>query len=147
MNRCLLHIDVSDSNDNIEDDLIKIKLSEEDVVQLNFTQFFIRSKYLRDKYKYLDAINSIQNEILEMKQINNIQEESIKIFFELLEEEKITIPIEIYKGIYKLSEYLNIPKFIWNHKRIAEEKLFQDLDFSIQILNDSYSSNKILKNL
>ena len=63
MNKKLLQIDVSKfKNETEEEDLIKIKLDKEDIVTVNFSKLVNKSKYIRDKYKYSEAINAIQLE-------------------------------------------------------------------------------------
>ena len=60
----------------------------------------------------------------------------------MIQEEKVSIPIEHYKDLYTLSEYFNISKFTENLDKISEEELFNDLDFTIQLLIDSTRSSK-----
>ena len=67
MEEHLIQIDVSNSKYKTKDDLIKIKFENEEDIQINFTNFFIQSKYLLDKYKYSEGLDSIQNELDEMK--------------------------------------------------------------------------------
>ena len=104
-----LHIDVSKAKVQREEDLIEIPFQDEEVFQVNFYKLIHQSKYIRDKYKYSEAINLIQCEIKEIIRKYNIKEESIKFFIQLIQEEKITLPIEHYKDIYTLSEYFCVP--------------------------------------
>ena len=63
MTKSLLKIDISNSKNEIKDDLIKIKFQNEDDVQINFTNFFFQSKYLLEKYKYSEAIDLLPSEM------------------------------------------------------------------------------------
>ena len=50
MNKELLYVDISKSKK--EEDLIEIRLGNEEVAEINFSKLFNQSRYLRDKYKY-----------------------------------------------------------------------------------------------
>ena len=53
MNKNHLKIDISKFKYvGEEEDLIRIKLEEEDEVQVSFSKLVTYSKYIRDKYKY-----------------------------------------------------------------------------------------------
>ena len=63
-----------------------------------------------------------------------IQEESIKLFIELIQEEKVELPIEHYKDIYTLSEYFCTSTITKELDNISQKSLFKDLNFTIQFL-------------
>ena len=136
MSKHLLQIDASKSKDNNDDDLINIRFQNSEVIQANFPKLFIQSKYLRDKYIYFEGLNSIQNELDDLENKMNISTESIKYFIELVENEKVEIPIERYKDVYTLCEYFCIPKLIHALDKISRDELFHDVNFTIQILID-----------
>ena len=141
MRKHLLQIDVSKSKYEIEEDLIKIPLRNEESIQVNFSNCVKLSKYIRDKYTYPDALKLIQQDIKKIKQKFHIADESIKLFFQLIQEEKVNITTEHYKAFYTLSEYFCISKLMDELDNISREELFNNLDFTIQILID-YKSIK-----
>ena len=47
MSKRLLQIDISKSEYEKEEDLVKIKFKNEDYLQINFTNFFFKSKYIQ----------------------------------------------------------------------------------------------------
>lgn len=108
MNNGFLQIDVSSSKEKEDDDIIKIRFGDDEIIQMNFTKFFFQSKYLRGK---LNAFNSIQDEIYEINMKMKISVECIKSFIQLVQEKKVNIPIESYKDICTLLEYFCIQKF------------------------------------
>ena len=134
MNKELLYVDISKSKK--EEDLIEIRLGNEEVAEINFSKLFNQSRYLRDKYKYSECIELIQEEIHHIKENTNVCDKSMKLFIELVSEDKIKFPIEHYKDIYTLSEYFCIPTITTELDKISRDKLFQDLNFTIQTLLD-----------
>ena len=135
------HLQIDFSKSKRDKDLIEIKFQNDDSVQVNFSKLVCHSKYIRDKYNYSEALNSFQQEIDEIEQNMKIKEESIKFFIQLIQEEKITFPIEHYKDIYTLSEYFCVPTITTELDNIRGEELFNDLDFTIQILQDYEAAN------
>ena len=122
MSKNLLQIDVSSPNK--EEDLIHIKINEDETISVNFCKLVKRSKYIRDNYKYSEAIDFLQPEITEIQNKYHIKEENIKCFIQLIQDEKISIPIESYKDIYTLSEYFKIHTFTQILDKISRETLF-----------------------
>ena len=84
-------------------DIIKIVIcnDKENHVNLNFTNFFIKSRYIRDKYSYTDGIVQIQSEFDSVCQAHHIMAESVRLFVSLIDSEKGRIPIERYSDICK----------------------------------------------
>ena len=145
MSQHFLQIDVSNSKcKESENEMIKISIKNEDVLQVNFANFFIQSKYIRDKYQYSEALLLISTEFEKMRSEFNVSYESIKYFIQLVQQEKVNIPIEQFKNLYILSEYFNIPKFTNELEKIYMSKLNQDLSFNIQILIDMKTMNNKL---
>ena len=136
-----LQIDVSKKKYEAKEDLVQIRFQNNDAFQINFTKFFIQSNYFLDKYKYSEALNSIQEEIDNISNKFNISDESMKYFLEFVSTNKVNIPIDHYKAFYTLSEYFSIPKFIDELDNISQKELFNDLNFTIQILLNSESVN------
>ena len=141
----LLQIDVSMYGYEPEEDLIIIRFPNEEYIQINFAIFFIKSKYIRDKYKYCEAFDSIQSEIDEIWDKLHISSESLKYFFKLIEDDKVNIPIELYKDIFALSEHFHTQKVTFVLDKIMQEELTTNLDFTIQILIDLETSKKRLE--
>ncbi|KAK8837309.1 hypothetical protein M9Y10_036740 [Tritrichomonas musculus] len=140
MSKSIFQIDVSNSEyEPEEEDLIKIILENDDIIYVNFSNLIHKSKYIREKYKYSEALNSIQDEIDEIKNRLKISPVSLKLFMQLIQQEKINIQIDHYKDFYILSEYFYIPKFTRELDNIGINELFNDLDNTIQILLDSKS--------
>lgn len=50
MSKRNLQIDISSSKYSAKGDLIKFRLKNEDIVQVNFSKLVSQSKYVRDKY-------------------------------------------------------------------------------------------------
>ena len=136
MNKNYLEIDLSRSKEeNDGEDLMKIKLKSGNTVQFNFSRFFFCSKYLLDKYS--EMMKSIEREIVEVENKYNMKEEIIEEFIEIITKDKVFIPIEHYKDIYTLSKHFcidKLTKFLDNKK---DELFLNDLNFSIQILQDN----------
>lgn len=79
----MLEIDISGSNNEIEgEDQMKIKLKSQTPVQVNFSKFLFRSKYVSDKCS--EIIKSIEREITELLNTYEIQEEIIQEFIEII---------------------------------------------------------------
>ena len=128
----LLQIDVSNSKNETKSDLIKIRLQNEDNLQFNFYKFYIQSAYLLDNYKYSEALDLIQYEIEKMEKEFHVSSESIKYFIQLIQAEKVQIPINHYIDIYTLSEYFNVQKIIDYLDKIGQKNyLNSDLTVSI----------------
>ena len=141
MDKSILKIDVSKKKcESDEEDLIKIKLSNGEIIETNFSKLIKQSKYIRDKYKYSEAQHLIQHEMNQIKTDMHINNESIKLFIQLIQEEKVNIPIEHYKDLYALSDYFDIPKFIQELDEINQNEIYKDLNFTIQILEDLLST-------
>ena len=145
MSDYLLQIDLSNLDNKIENDLIKIRFGDEDVIQVNFSKLVNKSNYIRDKYKYSEALDLLQAEIEEIETNYNINEKSVKLFIQLIQEEKINIPVEHYKNFYTLSEYFQIPQFTSILDNISRKDLYKDLNFTIQILLDSETAKDSLE--
>ena len=60
MSDYLLQIDLSNLDNKIENDLIKIRFGDEDVIQVNFSKLVNKSNYIRDKYKYSESLDLLQ---------------------------------------------------------------------------------------
>lgn len=141
MSKRVLQIDVSNSEYETDDeDLIKIILENEDIIEINFSTLIHESKHIRNKYKYPEALDTIQNEFDEIQKRYKISSECIKLFIQLIQQEKVSIPINHYKDFYILSEYFCIPRFTREFDKIIRNELFDDLDFMIQILLDLKTS-------
>ena len=145
MSKQLLRIDASSLKNKKDEDLTKIKFKNADDLQIDFSTFYIKSKYLLDKYKYFEALESIQSEIDEIKQKFDMNDESIKCFIKLIEGEDVDLPIEHYKDIYRLSEYFCIPQITSILDKISRDELFNDLNFTIQFLLDSETEKNRLE--
>ena len=149
MSKDLLEIDISKAKR--EEDFIEIRFRNEEVVQVNFSKLFNQSKYIRDKYKYSEGIEFIQQEISDVEENMHISYESIKHFIKIIDEEKIKFGIEHYKNIYTLSEYFCTSAITTELDKISYIKLFKDLNFTIQILVDceqeknGYESKLLIK--
>lgn len=141
MCKLFLQIDVSNIKDQADENFIKIRFQNDDAFQVKFSTLINKSKYIRNKYKYSEALDSIQEEIEEIEDKFNISEESIKDFFHLIQDEKVNIPIERYRDIYTLSEYFCITKFTTVLDKISRKELLKDLNFTIQFLIDSQKVN------
>ena len=90
-----LQIDISKSTREIKKrDMINIKLGEEDIIQVQYSQFFLQSKYIRDKYKYSEGSEQLQTELDNIEKKYNIHKTSFHIFIELIQEEKVSVPTE-----------------------------------------------------
>ena len=91
MSKHLLQIDVSKYEHGYkpEEDLIKIRFQNEEYLQINFPRFYSQSKYIRDKYKYCEALDSIQSEIDDIDNKLHISDDSVKSFLKLFEEDKV----------------------------------------------------------
>ena len=126
MSKNLLQIDVSNLKNFGEEDLIKINISNDEFVQVNFSKLISYSKYIRDKYKYSEALITIENYLKNFARDKKIKKESIRHFIELIEKEKVTILNEHYHDIYRLSEYFDIPIFLYALDKIREETLYKD---------------------
>ena len=112
-------------------------MRNEDLVEVRYSKLVRESKYVRDQYKYSEAKNCIQQEILKLEEEYGISDESIKSFIELVEEEKVEIRHEIFKDIYTLCRYFKSNKYIKILDNIFKEELFSDLEFSVEILRSS----------
>lgn len=141
MKKLCLPINVSNSKYESKEHLIRIIFGKEDSLQINFSKLFIESEYLRTKYKYSEAFDFIQNELDEIKKKMDLNDEIIKLFVQLIEEENVVIPIDYYKNFYALSEYFVIPKITKELDNIRQRELFKDVNFTIQILLNSETSN------
>ena len=139
MSKYLLSVDVSKSQ-LIEEDSIDIRFTSGSLIQVKFSRLVSQSKYVRDKYKYSEAVNFFQLEIDKLENEFKIKEESIKHFIQLIQEEKVNISIEHYRDFCTLSEYFCIPRFTRALDDIRQQELFNDLDFTIQLLLDSESA-------
>ena len=145
----LLEIDISKSKR--DEDLIKVRLGNDEVVQINFSKLYLQSKYLQSKYKYSEGIDLIQQEIQDIEEKKNMNTTSIKLFLTIIEEEKVQFLNEHYKNIYTLSEYFCTPTITTELDKISSEKLFQDLNFTIQIVldygrvNNGYESKLLIR--
>lgn len=134
-------IDISNSNYEINDDLIKIQLEKEETCDVNYTKFFSQSLYFKNTYNYSEGLNSIHEEINKIQRKHQIDNEIIKIFFQLIQQGQADISLENWKKIYFLSEYFNIPKFTHELNNFIKIKLYEDLGFTIQMLIDSNEEN------
>ena len=103
MNKDLLHIDISESYLESKDDLIDIEFANGYRIQVKFSKLVDQSKYIRDEYKYSEAVNFFQNEIDKLENNLKINEESIKLFIELIQQEKVNILIKHYSDFCMLS--------------------------------------------
>lgn len=135
----LLQIDVSDSETN-SDDLIKLKFGNDDIVHVNYYKLVYQSKYIRDNFSYSEALTSFQAEIEKIEDKLKINKESIKLFIQLIQQEKVSITYDHFKNFCTLSNYFCIPRFTQKLDKIMREELLNDLNFSIQILIDSQSA-------
>lgn len=125
-----LQIDGSKSHYEPDDeDLIKIKIGNENIHQFNFLNF-------SDKYSYTEALIAIHNKIYEIEDTVQIKEESIKLFLQFIRDEKVSLPIEHFRDVYILSEYFKITKLTLELNNISQKELFKDLTLIIQVLFD-----------
>ena len=129
-------------NEQEDEDLIKIKLKNDDIIEIKYSKLVNQSKYIRDKYKYSEAIYSIQTEIEYIVNQMKINDNSIKFFIQFIHEEKVAIPIEYYRDIYILSEYFNTSILTKELNKISNNELFSDLNFTLQMLIDFNSNPK-----
>lgn len=104
--------------------MVKISLKNQNIIQVNFLKLHNRSNYLRDEYKFLEALSSIQTEIDEIERTLETKDESIIQFFQLIEDSVVDILIEQYKDIYAISQYFCIPKFIDELDNIKRYQLY-----------------------
>ena len=89
-----LQIDISKSKYEMKKrDKINIKLGDEEIIQVQYSEFFLQSKYIRDKYKYSEGSDHLQTELDNVEQKYNINKSSVQIFFELIQEGKVSVPI------------------------------------------------------
>ena len=138
MNKNHLKIDISKFKYvGEEEDLIRIKLEEEDEVQVSFSKLVTYSKYIRDKYKYSEAKIFIEHDLKNYSKNNNIKTSSIKHFIELFYEEQVTIFKEEFFDIYRLSEYFDIGVFIFSLDELLEERLYKDIDITLEFLKEN----------
>lgn len=77
---------------------------------------------LLDKYKYSEALNSFQTDINKIREELSINKESIKLFMQFVQHEKINVLIKNYKHFYILSEYFCIQVFITELDNILKKK-------------------------
>lgn len=145
MSEPLIQINISNSNYNMDEDLVEIRFRDENVIQINFVKLFAQSKYFRDKYKYSEAINYIQEEIEKIEEDLHISNEIIKFFFQLIQEEEVNIPLKHYNDFYKLSEYFCTQKITTKLDNISQKEILNDLNFTIQILLDSDTAKSSLE--
>lgn len=140
----MLEIDISGSNREFDGgDLQKIKLKSQNTVQFNFSKFLFRSQYACEKCS--EILKSFEREISKIEDEFKIKEEIIKEFFEIIQEDKVFIPIEHYKDIYKLSKHFCIPKLTNLLDNMMEQLFAKDLNFSIQNLLDNESIEEKMK--
>ncbi|WP_334089839.1 coiled-coil domain-containing protein, partial [Helicobacter typhlonius] len=131
----MLEIDISGSNkEKDSEDLMKIKLRNQNTVQFNFSKLLLRSKYAFEKCS--EIMTSIEREIIEFENKYEIKEEIMKEFIEIISEDKVFIPIEHYKDIYTLSKHFCISKLTNLLDKKMENFNDNDLNFCIQILLD-----------
>ena len=132
-----LEVDISESLYEPEDeDIIEILLSDKTVVQVDILKLFFLSKYIRTKYNYLEVNKVLQFEFENCERKMKISKESIKRFIDIVQNEKVTIPLEYYKDLYILSEYFGVQKLTRKLDCIKENELFISIDFTIQTLID-----------
>ena len=136
MNNHLLQIDISQSKYKTDDDIIKIVIRNDEVLQINFSKLILHSKSIRDKYKYSEAVKLLPAEINYLKREMYISDESLKYFVHLIQDEKVNLPIENYKDIYALSAYFHFQSLMDELDRISHDELFKDITFSSQVLLD-----------
>ena len=137
MDSSFLKIDISKTNYEEDDDFLKIRLKTDEILQIDYSKLIKQSKYFRDKYTYSEALNSIQAEMDEIEGRLKINNESIKYFTQVIQDEKIQIPIERYRDLFILSKHFHIKKLSKELTSIMENKLSSDINFSIQLLQDS----------
>ena len=112
MSQSFLQIDATNFEyEPDEEDLIELRLRNEDHVEICYSKLVKESKYIRDKYKYWEAKNYIQQEIAELEYEYEISDESIKSFFQLVEEEKVNIRLEMYRDVYTLCKFFDTIKY------------------------------------
>ena len=145
MSEPILQIDISNLEYNMDEDLVEIRFRDENVFQINFFTLFAQSKYIQDKYKYWESINSIQDEIEKIEEEFHINGAIIKLFFQLIQEEKVNIPLKHYKDFYTLSKYFCTQKITKKLDNIFKQELLNDLNFTIQILLDPDTSKNGLE--
>lgn len=126
------------SNDNYEnDDLITFEVDSK-TTNLFYSQLVKYSKYIRDRYLFLDVIKLFPQEINKFKEDYQVSPNSIFIFFELLHDnfdikENSVLTYEQCADLLKISKYLDIGKLTDQIKEHIK-KCSTNVDFIIQIL-------------
>ena len=142
-----LEIDITKTHDeNNDEDLIDIGLGEEKHFKVNFSKLVSQSKYIRDKYKYSEAIISLTEEILRLQKTTKINDENIEQFVKYIQTGKVIIGYEEYQDMHKLSKTFEITRLTHELEAIIFSKMCEDLTFSIETLIYSESQQEEIEN-
>ena len=142
-----LEIDITKTQDeNNDEDLIDIGLGEEKHFKVNFSKLVSQSKYIRDKYKYSEAIISLTEEILLLQKRTKINDDLVEQFVKYIQTGKVTISYEDFYSMYKLSKTFEITRLTHELETIIFSKMCEDLTFSIETLISSEGEQEEIDN-
>lgn len=125
-----------DEYDENEDDqgIVTIKLGM-NTIQVNYWQLVRYSQLIRDEYIISDARQHLSERLLQFQQQNRIDIKNLKYFFQLFQEEEITISNDKYRDFIKLSCFLKVKKLTHQLKNYYESHI-RDADFIIRLFVD-----------
>lgn len=112
-----------------DENLVRVKFGNESVHHISFSK-------LKDKHNISETIVVIKNKIYEIEETMQIKEESIKLFIQFFQNEKISIPIDQFRDVYILSEFFNIAILTHELDNVGQKEFFNDLNILIQMLQN-----------
>lgn len=104
------------------------------IIKLPFVQFF-KYSHLAQEYRCDDIANHISEELQAYQRNNNIKEESVQIFFKLLQEESVSITSDHYIDLCKLSDKFKIYTLQSLLKKYAK-KNSNNIELLLNLLNE-----------
>lgn len=132
--------DFDEEEDEEEKDLITIRL-ENIQIQINYSQLCKYSQLIRTKYLISDVKNNLPNLIQEFQRQNQIEDENIIFFFNILRDEKNKITRKSYRDLFKLSQFFKANNILKKLKKYSKSH-FNDIDLRIQLILDEIEREK-----
>lgn len=117
-----------------ENDSIQIQLSSKNIT-VNIFQLYKYSKLAQEKYKIREAPQQISNDIHNFQTKYKIEDESIEIFFKMIQEINVEISIDQYIDLCKLSEIFKvnpIKKFL----KIFLKQHSENISFILKLMKE-----------
>ena len=96
------------SKEDYMNDQFQIRFNFPNQLNFSFIQMIKYSEYIQEEIDKTDIISKIENKLYTIKKATQIKEESIKKFFDILNDEKVEISNDQYSDLCTLSEEFKV---------------------------------------